>query len=134
MSEPVTTALVSTESAAPSDGWDDPGKGRIGWRTLFSKGLTASEAITCGVADLGPGDWLAPHRHAPPEVYYVVEGSGLVTLEGREVAVAAGSAVFIPGLALHGIRQTGAAPLKLFYVFAVDAFEDVTYLFPEAGD
>ncbi len=121
------TALKETD--APQDGWDDPVRGRIHWRTLFSRGRTRSEGITCGVAELGPGDWLGLHRHAPPETYYVLAGAGIVCLDGREIAVRAGSAVFIPGMAEHGVRQTGIEVLRLFYAFPVDSFDNVEYLF-----
>jgi mannose-6-phosphate isomerase-like protein (cupin superfamily) len=100
-SSAVIKPFALDEADAPLDGWDDPVKGRIRWRTLFSKGGTPTDGITCGVCDLGPGDWLGLHRHAPPEIYYVFAGAGLVTLDGREVAVKAGSAVFIPGMAEH---------------------------------
>ena len=129
MSDPTLTPIVVNETERLIDGWDDPERGRVRWRTLFSKGVSASEGVTCGVALLGPGDWLARHRHAPPEVYYVVEGAGIVFLEGDERRIGPGECVFIPGMALHGIAQTGEAPLKFFYVFGVDSFDDVTYLF-----
>jgi len=121
--------LVINEAERPIDGWDDPERGRVRWRTLFSKGVSPTEGVTCGVALLGPGDWLARHRHAPPEVYYVLEGAGIVFLDGEERRVEAGDAVFIPGMALHGISQDGEKPLKFFYVFGVDSFDSVTYLF-----
>ena len=98
----------------------------------FSPGGTPTDGITCGVADLGPGDWLGLHRHPPPEIYYVFAGSGVVTLEGREVAVKAGTAVFIPGMAEHGIRQTGTELLRFFYGFPVDSFDSVEYIFSAA--
>jgi mannose-6-phosphate isomerase-like protein (cupin superfamily) len=128
----VSQPIVIDQANAPGDGWDDPVKGRIRWRTLFSKGGTPTDGITCGVAVLEPGDWLGLHRHAPPEVYYVLEGTGVVTLDGHEVSVNAGSAVFIPGMAEHGVRQTGPAVLRFFYGFPVDSFGSVEYLFSEA--
>jgi len=121
--------LVLDEARLPADGWDDPVRGRIRWRTLFSKGGTPTDGITCGVAELGPGDWLGLHRHAPAEVYYVFAGAGVVTLNGRETPVEAGNAVFIPAMAEHGVRQTGTAPLRFFYGFPVDSFDSVEYLF-----
>jgi mannose-6-phosphate isomerase-like protein (cupin superfamily) len=125
--------LVIEEADAPQDGWDDPVRGRIRWRTLFSRGLTQTAGMTCGVTELGPGDWLGLHRHAPPEVYYVFAGAGILSLEGREVPMSAGSAVFIPGMAEHGIRQTGNEVLRLFYAFPVDSFDSVEYLFSAAS-
>jgi mannose-6-phosphate isomerase-like protein (cupin superfamily) len=126
--------IAVDEADAPLDGWDDPVRGRIHWRTLFSQGLTPSAGITCGVAQLGPGDWLGLHRHAPPETYYVIAGAGTVSLDGREIPVKAGSAVFIPGMAEHGIRHTGTEVLRLFYAFPVDSFDGVEYLFSGAAD
>jgi mannose-6-phosphate isomerase-like protein (cupin superfamily) len=125
--------LVIAEADAPQDGWDDPVRGRLRWRTLFSRGLTQTAGMTCGVTELGPGDWLGLHRHAPPEVYYVFAGAGILSLEGRELPVSAGSAVFIPGMAEHGIRQTGNEVLRLFYAFPVDSFDSVEYLFSAAS-
>ena len=94
--------MVLDEADAPQDGWDDAVRGRIRWRTLFSKGGTPTDGITCGVAELGPGDWLGLHRHAAPEIFYVLAGTGIVTLAGEETPVKAGSAVFVPGMAEHG--------------------------------
>ena len=121
--------LAVKEADAPQDGWDDPVRGRLRWRTLFSQGLTPTSGMTCGVTELGRGDWLGLHRHAPPEIYYVFAGAGIVSLDGREINVSAGSAVFIPGMAEHGIRQTGDDLLRLFYGFPVNSFDSVEYLF-----
>ncbi len=120
------------EADAAQDGWDDPVRGRLRWRTLMSKGVTPSNGMTCGVTEFQPGEWLGLHRHAPPEIYYIFAGAGLMSLEGREIPVKAGSAVFIPGMAEHGIRQTGSEILRLFYVFPVDSFDGVEYLFSAA--
>jgi mannose-6-phosphate isomerase-like protein (cupin superfamily) len=125
--------FVIDEANAPQDGWDDPVRGRLRWRTLFSRGLTQTAGMTCGVTELGPGDWLGLHRHAPPEVYYVFAGAGILSLEGREVPMSAGSGVFIPSMAEHGIRQTGNQVLRLFYAFPVDSFDSVEYLFSAAS-
>ncbi len=131
ISDPVAPFALD-EADLGQDGWDDPVRGQLHWRTLFSKGATPTEGMTCGVAEFQPGAWLGLHRHAPPEIYYIFAGAGLMSLEGREIPVKAGSAVFIPGMAEHGIRQTGSEILRLFYVFPVDSFDGVEYLFPAA--
>ena len=131
MNDPNLAPLLIHDKSVKLDGWDDPAKGRLQWRTLFSKGLTQSDTITCGVAELGPGDWLIPHRHAAAEVCYILEGTGVLTLEGKDTPLKAGDALFIPSMAEHGSRQTGEGMFRTFYVFAVDSFEDVTYFFPE---
>ena len=124
--------LVLEEADAPLDGWDDPIKGRIRWRTLFSKGGTPTDGVTCGVAELAPGGWLGLHRHAPPEIYFVLSGTGVVSLNGEDRPMKAGAAVFIPGMAEHGVRQTGKSLLRFFYGFPVDSFDGIEYLFSAA--
>ena len=59
----------------------------------------------------------------------MLEGSGLVRVGGEEIAVEAGSAVFIPGDARHSCENTGTADLRVAYVFAADSFEEVEYVF-----
>ena len=81
-------ALVVDLETVDRDGWDDPVKGRIGWRTLFGGTGAGTEALTAGVADVEPGGWLGLHRHTPPEIYFVLEGQGIVTLDGAEFSSA----------------------------------------------
>ena len=134
MSEADVEAVIVRHSDEATEQFTNPAHGRLKWRTLLSKGLTASDTMTCGVTVLRPGDWLAPHRHKPAEIYFLLAGRGVVTLGDKEVDAAAGDTIFIPGMMRHGVRQAGDATLRLFYVFAVDAFADVEYLFPgEAG-
>ncbi len=114
--------------------WNDPVKGQVSWRTLLSADRTPTSTMTVGVAEVEPGgsDEFHPHRHADPEIYYILEGEGLVEIDGVEHAVRTGSAVFIPGNAWHSSRNTGAATLRLLYVFAVNSFHQVEYEFPDS--
>jgi quercetin dioxygenase-like cupin family protein len=121
--------LVIHAADQPKDGWDDPVKGRVGWRTLFSGDRSPTNAITAGLAELDPGGWLGLHRHVPAEIYYVLEGTGILTLEGIEHQVGPGMAVFIPGDAEHGLRNQGETLLRFVYVFPTDSFSEVEYRF-----
>ena len=126
--------IVSREVDQEWETWseeDIPQKGLVYWKTLISKGVTRSENLTLGVASLPPGGALHEHRHTQEEVYLVLEGSGLVRVGGEEIAVEAGSAVFIPGDALHSCENTGTADLRVAYVFPADSFEEVEYVFDE---
>ncbi|MDP9439160.1 MAG: dimethylsulfonioproprionate lyase family protein [Actinomycetota bacterium] len=124
--------IVSREEDREWETWDEedvPQKGLVYWKTLISKGVTRSEGLTLGVANLPPNRALHEHRHKQEEVYLVLEGSGRVRVGGEEFAVEAGSAVFIPGDALHSCENTGASELRVAYVFPADSFEDVEYVF-----
>jgi mannose-6-phosphate isomerase-like protein (cupin superfamily) len=121
--------LVLRVADVAEDGWDDPVHGRVRWRTLFSGDLTPTEKITLGIATLDAGDRLKPHRHDPPEVYMILDGHAVVTIDGVDHAVGPDTAVFIPGNAEHGIRNPGPARVRFLYAFGVDSFADVVYRF-----
>jgi quercetin dioxygenase-like cupin family protein len=122
--------LVTRVSDQPTERWSDPVRGEIDFRTLFGDGDTETDSLTAGVADLEPGGWLGHHRHEPTEVYYVLTGRGTVILDGDEHEVSAGSAVFIPSMVEHGIRNHAEGErLRVFYVLDVDSMGDVDYRF-----
>ena len=123
-------AIITRVEERTREGWDDPARGAVAWYTLFSGDLTPTEGLTAGVAELPPGEGrLTLHRHSQAELYYILEGFGLLTVDGVETPVAAGAAVFIPGDAEHGLRNASDAPLRLLYVFPTDRFSDVVYRF-----
>ncbi|OMQ16756.1 cupin [Modestobacter sp. VKM Ac-2676] len=109
--------------------WDDPVRGKVSFRVLFSQDRTPTAALYTGLTEMPPGGWLGLHRHTATEVYHLVEGHGVVVLDGVEHPVAAGSAIFVPGDVEHGIRNTGNGPLRFVYAFPTDSFEDVRYRF-----
>jgi uncharacterized cupin superfamily protein len=125
-------AVITRVEERPRERWDDPTRGSVSWFTLFSRDITPTDSMTAGIAELAPGGGsLTPHRHSQPEIYYILDGTGLVTIDGRETVVTKGSAVFIPGDAAHCLQNNSDADLKLLYVFPTDAFSDVVYRFPE---
>jgi mannose-6-phosphate isomerase-like protein (cupin superfamily) len=98
------------------------------WFTLVSGDRTSSDKLSAGLMELPGGrPGLPLHRHAQAEVYHVIEGEGVVTVEGVAHPVRAGATMFIPGEAEHGVRNTGPDTLQIFYVFAADRFTDVVY-------
>jgi quercetin dioxygenase-like cupin family protein len=120
--------VVVNEHDRELESWpaDDGG---VSWKTLISSDLTQSSALTLGVTRVSPGAPIRPHRHEQPEVYFVLEGAGVVTIDGSRHPVGPGSGVFIAGNAVHSVECSGEADLRLAYVFAADAFADVQYVF-----
>jgi quercetin dioxygenase-like cupin family protein len=106
-------------------------RGNVRWKTLISAGLTGSDSLTLGVARLSPGETLRAHRHKQAEAYLVLDGAGIVTIDGSAHAVGPGAGVFIAGNAVHSVESTGQTELRVAYVLAADAFEDVEYVFGE---
>jgi quercetin dioxygenase-like cupin family protein len=126
--------VVVDQSAREWETWpheDVARRGLVYWKTLVSGDLTHSEALTMGIAKIPPSEALHEHRHQQAEIYLVLEGTGSVTIDGKARPVGAGSAVFIPGNALHSCANTGASDLRFAYVLAADSFEEVEYVFDE---
>lgn len=123
--------VVANANHAPLEGGEDPAFGTVRWRTLFSGDKTATSGMVMGVAEFGAGGTLLPHRHAPAEIYFGLEGSGVVTIEGVAHEFGPGIALFVPGNAEHS-TIAGPDGLRLLYVFARDRFADVEYHFSAA--
>lgn len=109
--------LIARTADLPRESFGDDARGTATWFTFFSADRTSTNTMTAGVMELEPGGVLLPHRHDQPEIYFLASGSGLVTVDGIEKHVAPGEAVFIPGDAEHGLKNTGSDLLRVFYVF-----------------
>lgn len=125
--EPPVRPIVGHESTLELEGLGPI----VSWRTLVDGDRTPTERITAGIAEIDPGAPVdgALHHHADPELYYFIEGNGAVHLDGEEVPVEPGSYVYVPGGTRHFVRNLGPVTLKFLYVFAVDRFSEVEYVF-----
>ena len=80
---------------------------------------TTSGITRCSLAEeiLPPGCAVTPHHHREiEEIYYVVSGSGLMTVGDETREVTAGDAVYVPPGHRHTLRNTGSEAIKLILV------------------
>ncbi|RLA83309.1 MAG: mannose-6-phosphate isomerase [Deltaproteobacteria bacterium] len=83
-----------------------------------------------------PGARLSLQRHRRrSEHWYIVRGRGIVTLDGREIPVEAGSSVDIPRGSAHRIANTGGEDLVFIEVQRGDYFgeDDIERLEDDYG-
>ncbi|MBS1811606.1 MAG: cupin domain-containing protein [Acidobacteria bacterium] len=77
-------------------------------------------AITqCSLAEetLPPGKTVPPHYHEVlEEIYYILSGSGVMTIGEESQAVGSGDAIFIPKKNIHTLTNTGAEDMKILLV------------------
>lgn len=110
------------------EGWDDPAKGSVKWKTLISGDRTPTQDLVCGLAEFGPSGMLASHHHAEAEIVHVLRGSGCGRVGDKTVDLSQGLTIFVPGTVPH-MWQAGAEGLTLLYVIAASSFADVQYIF-----
>jgi mannose-6-phosphate isomerase-like protein (cupin superfamily) len=58
------------------------------------------------------------HSHTYDEVIYVVEGEGILHLDGQEsTPIATGSCIHLPPLVEHCLENVGGTPMRVLGVF-----------------
>jgi mannose-6-phosphate isomerase-like protein (cupin superfamily) len=62
---------------------------------------------------LKPGSGIGYHRQAEEEIYYVLSGRGLMTLDEKEVEVGPGTAVLTRTGSSHGLKVAGSEDLVI---------------------
>jgi mannose-6-phosphate isomerase-like protein (cupin superfamily) len=81
--------------------------------------LAATDRVLLDLYCLAPGQSQRPHAHeGQDKIYYVVEGTGRVTVGGVEEPLAPGEATLAPAGAEHGLVNDGAVPLLVLVVVA----------------
>jgi mannose-6-phosphate isomerase-like protein (cupin superfamily) len=98
-------------------------------------------ALTCGAENLAitlvemePGGVQHVHSHEPEQMYYILEGSGVMTVDDEQRQVRAGDCIYYPPFAKHGLENTGGTVLR-YLSAASPSFiaEECERLWPLAG-
>ncbi len=79
---------------------------------LASSKTTDSKNLCVTLVEMEPGGFQHVHSHKPEQVYYILEGEGLMTVGADECAVKAGDCIFIPSQAKHGLKNIKETMLK----------------------
>jgi quercetin dioxygenase-like cupin family protein len=99
--------------------WDEPPAHYGG---AFSKMLVrpescGSRSIDYRISVYQPRAYVAPHKHRIQEqVYHVLEGEGLMELDGKKQVVRKDDVIFIPPGIEHAIYNTGMTDIKFVVV------------------
>ena len=82
------------------------------FRVLLSVGLPITQ-----FAGLIPPGRAPEHKHAYDEVVHVLDGRGVVHLEGRHTEIGPGTSIYLPPQVPHCLENTGSEPLRVLGVF-----------------
>ena len=95
--------------------------------TTDLKGLEGKEAVVV-LAELAPGASAGKHYHPGNEVNYVLEGSGVLEIDGKPpITLQAGGTHHIQPREVHDARNTSATdPLKILVFWVTDKGQPLT--------
>jgi len=85
---------------------------------FIRKPLVQSKGIVCDFVCFEPGQAADMHKHpVQDEIFYVVEGKGIITFEDRDnILVKTGSVILIPSGLIHGVTTTDTERLILMLI------------------
>ena len=84
----------------------------------FRRVLYTAKHCQLVVMALLPNEEIGAEVHQLDQFFRVEEGTGEAVLDGFRTAISAGFAVVVPAGTKHNIINTGAAPLKLYTLYA----------------
>jgi mannose-6-phosphate isomerase-like protein (cupin superfamily) len=97
-----------TDVAKKEPGTHNGGGETIGY-SFFAK--TPNMPFVFRKRALKPGSGIGYHEQKEDEIYYVLSGRGVMTLDGKAVEVGPGTAILTRPGSSHGLKQTGAEDL-----------------------
>jgi mannose-6-phosphate isomerase-like protein (cupin superfamily) len=93
------------------------GEGSFEMRFVYGPGDLVSALRVFELCRMPVGTSIGEHLHDDTEeIYFVLSGTGVMTLDGEEREVRAGDAVLTQPLARHGIRNPGPDELEVLIV------------------
>jgi quercetin dioxygenase-like cupin family protein len=98
----------------------EPTKGmRLRCRYLLEP-ATGTKEFVIGMAALEAQLHYTIHRHAPAEIYHVLEGTATIYVGDDAYRVGPGDTVYVPAWAPHGI-DTDDSALRMYWFYTLDA-------------
>ena len=89
---------------------------KLVWQRLF--GPDESDDLIFGIAKLPPGEVHLLHHHEDaPELYYVLKGHGIFTVDEESQDCTPGMGIYMPAGSKHSIKNTGDGTLVFFFAY-----------------
>lgn len=87
-------------------------------RLLFDQKTIPGAPMSMASFRFAPGQSGPPHLHETEvEVYYCLEGEGIVTLDGVEHTLTPHTALYIPPTKMHETRNSGTVDFAFLAIF-----------------
>jgi len=93
--------------------------------------IGGDETATLFVARFAAGGEVKPHFHKThSEILYVIEGTGRMIIDGKEIDIKPGSILMNPMGKVHSMKNTGSGEIVFFQIFAPEWKEPDRVLAP----
>lgn len=94
------------------------GKGALDWTDVISGEATANTKLKFVHHNiLAPGVSVGEHRHdSGEEYYYIVDGHGVMTLDGEAFEVGSGDITAVYAGGSHGLENTSNGDLRMMVI------------------
>ena len=93
-------------------------KGVANIKRIVEKETVETKRFTgVGLLEIPPNGEFPQHTHPErEEIYYVLSGSGAITVEDKEIPASEGLTIYVSGDTLHGIKNETQESLVVLYV------------------
>lgn len=95
MNSPEVKAASLKALVGPQEGWSD---------------------YVMRLVELGPEGYSPRHAHPWPHINYMIEGQGVLHMDGQDHPVESGSYAFVPGGTLHQFKNTGPGKFRFICI------------------
>lgn len=118
--EPKGVSLIRNVYSAPKElVVAHDGLGQIKMSRIFGALDFKSKCDFVDHSVIPPGTSIGGHTHENnEEVYFIIKGKGLMTVDGEEVEVSAGDLIFNKCYGTHALKNSGDEPIEIL-VFQV---------------
>lgn len=107
--------IVSNENEAVSNAIDSSEVKNAAIKVLIGEKEGWSDHVM-RIIELGPEGHSPKHSHPWPHINYMIEGQGVLLIQGEEHAVAAGSYAYVPAGREHQFLNTGGDPFRFICI------------------
>ena len=79
---------------------------------LVAESTVGAKHITTSLVEMEPGGIQKPHHHETEQCYLILEGKGVMEIDGEKADVGPCDTIFIPSNSLHSLYNKGKTKLK----------------------
>jgi quercetin dioxygenase-like cupin family protein len=107
--------IVANEKDVPSTVMQSPEVKNATIKALISP-KEGWEGYVMRVIELAEGGYSPRHTHEWPHINYILEGRGILHIDGKDTAVEAGSYAYVPAGSRHQYKNEGSGKFRFICI------------------